>query len=102
MIAANKDSFYDFVRVHKTLGVAPAMAVGVSNHVWLLEEILYLAEKKIRLQNDLLPSPSLSPIEGERTDDPKGLQPHMFVRLACIIYVTWAPPLRWQPLQQST
>jgi hypothetical protein len=37
MVAAKKDSFYDFVRIHKTLGVTPAMAVGVSNHVWLLE-----------------------------------------------------------------
>jgi hypothetical protein len=33
MIAPNKDSFCDFVRVHKTLEIAPAMAVGVNNHV---------------------------------------------------------------------
>lgn len=36
--------FYNFGRVHKTLGVTPAMAAGVANHVWSLEEIATLAE----------------------------------------------------------
>lgn len=31
--------FYNFGRIHKTLRVTPAMAAGVSNHVWSLEEI---------------------------------------------------------------
>jgi len=30
---------YNFGRVHKTLGMTPAMAAGVSDHVWSLEEI---------------------------------------------------------------
>ena len=34
--------FYNFARVHKTLGVTPAMAAGVSDHVWTLEEIVSL------------------------------------------------------------
>ncbi|MDO9255408.1 MAG: IS1 family transposase [Bacteroidales bacterium] len=33
---------YNFARVHKTLRVTPAMEVGVSNHVWTLEEIVNL------------------------------------------------------------
>jgi len=31
--------FYNFGRIHKTLRVTPAMAAGVSDHVWSLEEI---------------------------------------------------------------
>ena len=35
---------YNFARIHKTLRVTPAMAAGVSDHVWSLEEIAKLAE----------------------------------------------------------
>jgi hypothetical protein len=31
---------YDFVRVHGTLRVTPAMAAGVTDHVWGIEELL--------------------------------------------------------------
>lgn len=34
---------YNFARIHKTLRVTPAMAAGVSDHVWSLEEIAHLA-----------------------------------------------------------
>ena len=34
---------YNFGRIHKTLRVTPAMAAGVSDHVWTLEEIAALA-----------------------------------------------------------
>jgi len=34
--------YYNFARVHKTLGVTPAMAAGIVNHVWTLEEIVSL------------------------------------------------------------
>jgi len=34
--------FYNFVRIHKTLRVTPAMEVGVTDHVWNFEEILDL------------------------------------------------------------
>lgn len=33
---------YNFCRIHKTLRVTPAMAAGVSDHVWSLEEIALL------------------------------------------------------------
>lgn len=36
--------YYNFARVHKTLGVPPAMAAGISDHVWSLEEIVSLAD----------------------------------------------------------
>ena len=34
--------YYNFARVHKTLGVTPAMAAGITDHVWTLEEIASL------------------------------------------------------------
>jgi IS1 family transposase len=35
--------YYNFARIHKTLRVTPAMAAGISDHVWTLEEIASLA-----------------------------------------------------------
>jgi len=35
---------YNFGRVHKTLRITPAMAAGISNHVWSPEEIALLAK----------------------------------------------------------
>ncbi|MGD9852457.1 MAG: IS1 family transposase [Nitrospirales bacterium] len=35
--------FYNFVRVHSTLRVTPAMEAGVANHAWSLEEMIGLA-----------------------------------------------------------
>lgn len=34
---------YNFARIHKTLRITPAMAAGISDHVWSLEEIALLA-----------------------------------------------------------
>lgn len=33
-------AFYNFVRVHKTLRVAPAMESGVTDHVWTIAELI--------------------------------------------------------------
>jgi hypothetical protein len=35
---------YNFARTHKSLRVTPAMAAGLSDHVWTLEEIALLAD----------------------------------------------------------
>lgn len=35
--------YYNFGRIHKTLRITPAMAAGLSDHVWALEEIVLLA-----------------------------------------------------------
>ena len=32
--------FYNFVRIHKTLNVTPAMAAGVSQTLWTMEDIV--------------------------------------------------------------
>ncbi len=36
--------WYNFGRVHRTLRITPAMAAGVSDHVWSLEEVADLAK----------------------------------------------------------
>lgn len=35
---------YNFCRIHKSLRVTPAMEVGVTDHVWGLEEVLHMSE----------------------------------------------------------
>jgi hypothetical protein len=35
---------YNFARIHKTLRITPAMAAGLSDHVWSLEEIVRMAD----------------------------------------------------------
>lgn len=36
---------YNFARIHKTLRCTPAMATGVSDHVWSIEEIVEMVEQ---------------------------------------------------------
>jgi IS1 family transposase len=38
--------YYNFCRIHQTLRVTPAMAAGISDHVWDISEIAALLEKK--------------------------------------------------------
>jgi hypothetical protein len=38
--------YYNFVRIHQTLRVTPAMAVGVSDHVWSVEDVVKLLESR--------------------------------------------------------
>jgi hypothetical protein len=35
---------YNFCRIHKTLRVTPAMAAGISDHVWDISEIAELLQ----------------------------------------------------------
>ena len=36
--------YYNFARIHQTLRLTPAMEVGVSDHVWSLDEIIGLLD----------------------------------------------------------
>ena len=36
--------YYNFCRVHQTLRVTPAMEVGLSDHVWSIEEMVKLLD----------------------------------------------------------
>ena len=41
---------YNFIRIHKTLRVTPAMEAGIADHVWSFEELVALldrTEKKV-------------------------------------------------------
>lgn len=38
--------FYNFVRVHKTLRVSPAMAAGISDRLWSMEDIVALVDAR--------------------------------------------------------
>jgi hypothetical protein len=43
-------SHYNFLRIHKTLQVTPAMEAGIVDHVWSFEELVALldsSEKKV-------------------------------------------------------
>jgi hypothetical protein len=35
---------YNFCRIHRTLRVTPAMAAGLSDHVWSIEEMIGLLD----------------------------------------------------------
>ena len=37
-------TYYNFVRIHKTLRVTPAMAAGVSDRLWEVSDIVALVE----------------------------------------------------------
>jgi len=39
---------YNFCRVHQTLGTTPAMAAGVTDHVWEIDEIIALLDESER------------------------------------------------------
>lgn len=36
--------FYNFVRIHKTLSISPAMAAGITDHLWTMEDIVALID----------------------------------------------------------
>ena len=33
-------AYYNFVRIHQTLRVTPAMEAGISDHLWTIEDIV--------------------------------------------------------------
>ncbi len=38
--------YYNFVRIHRSLRITPAMAAGVTDHLWEIEDIVKLLEEK--------------------------------------------------------
>ncbi len=38
--------FYNFVRVHKSLRVTPAMAAGISDRLWSMEDVVALLDAR--------------------------------------------------------
>ena len=45
--------YYNFVRIHQTLRITPAMAAGVTDHVWEIADIVaLLSDSDAKLQAD--------------------------------------------------
>jgi hypothetical protein len=40
--------YYNFCRVHQTLGTTSAMAAGVTDHIWKLDKIIALLDEAER------------------------------------------------------
>jgi hypothetical protein len=38
--------FYNFTRIHKTLRMTPAMAAGISDRLWSMEDIVALVDAR--------------------------------------------------------
>jgi hypothetical protein len=38
--------YYNFVRIHQTLRITPAMAAGITDHVWEVSDIVKLLDEK--------------------------------------------------------
>jgi hypothetical protein len=39
-------AYYNLFRVHQTLRVTPAMEAGLTDHIWTLQELIFLLEHK--------------------------------------------------------
>jgi hypothetical protein len=39
---------YNFCRIHQTLRITPAMAAGVSGHVWGVEDLIGLLDRRAK------------------------------------------------------
>jgi hypothetical protein len=37
--------YYNFVRIHKTLKVTPAMAAGITDKLWKISDVVAMLEK---------------------------------------------------------
>jgi hypothetical protein len=45
-------TFYNFVRIHKTLKMSPAMAAGISDRLWSMEDVVALIDAR-NVKSDL-------------------------------------------------
>ena len=51
-------AFYDFCRIHKTLRMTPAMAAGVTDYLWSLEDVI------VRIDADAPAPKPRGPLQG--------------------------------------
>jgi IS1 family transposase len=46
--------FYNFVRIHKTLRMTPAMAAGISDRLWSMEDVVALIDRRDAIRSGML------------------------------------------------
>jgi len=46
-------AFYNFCRVHKSIRMTPAMAAGISDHIWSVRELLEAAQNRAKAKQEL-------------------------------------------------
>jgi IS1 family transposase len=46
--------FYNFVRIHKTLRMSPAMAAGISDRLWTMEDVVALIDRREAIRTGML------------------------------------------------
>lgn len=39
--------FYNFCKIHASLGVTPAMEAGIAEHVWTMKEVAMMADTNV-------------------------------------------------------
>ncbi len=66
--------WYNLVRVHETLRTTPAMALGVSNHIWTIRELIEQA----------MQAPAAPPVAPPVAPAPAPMRPHGWVQLRLI------------------
>jgi hypothetical protein len=44
---------YNFCRIHQTLRITPAMAAGIADHVWSVEEVCGLAKESVNRYREI-------------------------------------------------
>jgi hypothetical protein len=45
---------YNYIRIHKTLRMSPAMAAGIETQLWSLEDVVRLIEQREDLRSGAL------------------------------------------------
>jgi IS1 family transposase len=46
--------FYNFVRIHRTLRMTPAMAAGISDRLWAMEDVVALIDRREAIRTGML------------------------------------------------
>src|SRR5438034_1674180 len=49
-------TYYNFCKVHNSLRITPAMAAGISDHVWEIDELVSLLNPKLESRSEARPA----------------------------------------------
>ncbi len=74
--------WYNFVRVHETIGTTPAVAAGLASAPWSIADLV-AAALDVAAETPEAPTPAPAPAPNDRTTDPPALDP-----------ATWREPVQ--------